>query len=79
MPKAISVRLDDQAFRALRRLEAAGRSRSEAIRHALVLAAERQYDFDELRAEAAALEADEVDRAEMLEIATLMENLSAPG
>ena len=48
MTRAISVRLDDEAQRALRALEAA------------------------------ALEADEADRHEMLAVAGLMESLRAP-
>jgi metal-responsive CopG/Arc/MetJ family transcriptional regulator len=76
---AISVRLDDRAFRALRMLEAAGMSRSEAIRRALVDAAERLRRRHELAAEAAALEADADDRQEMLDVAAMMESLRAPG
>jgi len=79
MVQAISVRLDDAAERALRRLEATGLSRSEAIRSALVMAAERLRDRESLAAEAAALEADEADRQEMAEVAALMESLRAPG
>jgi len=79
MVQAISVRLDDDAERALRRLEATGLSRSEAIRNALVVAAERLRHRESLAAEAAALEADEADRQEMAEVAALMESLRAPG
>lgn len=79
MSHAISVRLDDEAVRALSVLEAAGMSRSEAIRSALVQAASRLRDKQTLAAEVAALEADEVDRAEMLAVAELMESLRAPG
>jgi len=79
MVQAISVRLDDDAERALRRLEATGLSRSEAIRSALVVAAERLRHRESLAAEAAALEADEADRQEMAEVAALMESLRAPG
>jgi Arc/MetJ-type ribon-helix-helix transcriptional regulator len=78
MARAISVRLDDKALRALQQLEAAGLSRSEAIRRALVDSAARLRRADALRAEVAALEADEADRKEMLEVATLMESLRAP-
>jgi Arc/MetJ-type ribon-helix-helix transcriptional regulator len=78
-PRAISVRLDEEAFKALRKLEAAGMSRSDAIRSALIAAAERLRRRDELAAEVAALEADEHDRAEMLEVAALMEMLRAQG
>ncbi len=76
--RAISVRLDDEAFRALARLEATGLSRSEAIRRALVEASDRLRRLDSLAAEREALEADEGDRGEMLEVAAMMEGLRAP-
>jgi Arc/MetJ-type ribon-helix-helix transcriptional regulator len=79
MTQAISVRLDDEAEHALARLEATGLSRSEAIRRALVAAADRLRRRDELAAEVAALEADEADRDEMLAVASLMESLRDPG
>jgi hypothetical protein len=79
MPQAISVRLDDKALRALLALEATGLTRSEAIRVALVQAVGRLHDRRALAAEAAALEADEVDRAEMLAVADLMEQWRAAG
>lgn len=79
MSQAISVRLDEEALRALGRLEATGVSRSEAIRSALVQAAARLGSRQALAAEVAALEADEVDRAEMLAVADLMEQLRAAG
>ena len=77
MSQAISVRLDDEALRALGSLEATGLSRSEAIRTALVQAAHRLRDRRALAEEVAALEADEADRAEMLAVADLMEQLRA--
>ena len=76
--RALSVRLDDEAERALRVLEAAGMSRSEAIRSALVEAAERRGRRSQLATEAAALDADEADRKEMAAVAELMESLRAP-
>ena len=79
MAHAISVRLDDEAARALRALEAAGMSRSEAIRSALIESARRVQRRSELAAEVAALEADDADREEMLAIANLMESLRASG
>lgn len=79
MAKAISVRLDDEAERALRALEAAGLSRSGAIRAALIDSARRLRKRSEVAAEAAALEADEADRGEMLSVAALMESLRASG
>ena len=79
MAKAISVRLDDEALKALKTLEAAGMSRSDAIRAALLAAAGRLRQRQELAAEVAALEADEQDRREMLEVAGFMETLRAAG
>jgi hypothetical protein len=79
MAKAVSVRLDEEAMRALARLEATGVSRSDAIRNALVQAASRLNDRAALAAEVAALEADQEDRAEMLVVADLMESLRATG
>jgi len=79
MVQPISVRLDDEALRALATLEATGLTRSEAIRTALVEAALRLRDREALAAEVAALEGDVDDRAEMLTVADLMERLRAPG
>lgn len=78
MAKAISVRLDDDAERALRTLEASGMTQSEAIRTSLLASAERLRRKKALAAEAAALEADDADRAEMLAVSELMEQLRAP-
>lgn len=78
MARAISVRLDDEAERALRLLEAAGLSRSEAIRSALIDSARWLRQRSELAAEAVALESDDADRQEMLAVAGLMESLRAP-
>jgi len=79
MAQAISVRLDDEAARALRSLEASGLTRSEAIRTALIAQAARQRRSSALAAEVAALEADEQDRSEMLAVTELMEALRAAG
>ncbi len=79
MTQAISVRLDDEALRALGRLEATGLNRSEAIRAALVQAGHRLQDQQVLAEEAAALEADAADLAEMLSVAQTMEQLRAAG
>lgn len=76
--RAISVRLDDEALRALDQLEATGMTRSAAIRAALVEAASRLHDKRALAVEVAALEADDDDRAEMLAVAEIMESLRAP-
>lgn len=77
MASAISVRLDDEALKALAQLEASGMSRSEAIRMALVESANRLRSRKALSEEVAALEADEQDRREMREVASLMESLRA--
>ncbi|MBW4079679.1 MAG: hypothetical protein HIU84_14490 [Acidobacteria bacterium] len=79
MTIAISVRLDDEAQRALAQLEASGLSRSEAIRTALVKSAQQVRRREALRQEMAELEADEGDRQEMLEVAEFMELLRAEG
>lgn len=73
------MRLDDEAVQALRTLEAAGMSRSEAIRSALIGSARRLRRGKELAVEVAALEADTNDRAEMVAVAQLMESLRAQG
>lgn len=73
------MRLDPEALRALSQLEAAGLSRSEAIRRAIIESASRMRRRAALAAEAAALEADEDDRQEMLEVAAFMESMRAPG
>ena len=77
MTRAISVRLDDEARRALAQLETTGLSRSAAIRAALITAAARLRDRQAVAAEVAALEADDTDRAEMRAVANLMEQLRA--
>ena len=79
MARAISVRLDDDAERALRALQASGLSQSDAIRSSLLASAERLRRGRALAAEATALEADEADRGEMSSVAALMESLRAPG
>ncbi len=79
MTKAISVRLDDEAERALRLLESTGLTRSEAIRSSLLSSADRMRRRRQLAAEVAALEADDNDRSEMLAVASLMESMRAAG
>lgn len=79
MAHAVSVRLDDEVQRALNKLQASGMSRSEAIRKAILDAAASLRRKEALRAEMVALDADERDRQEMLEVASLMESLRAPG
>lgn len=77
MARAISVRLDDEADKALRTLESTGLTQSEAIRTALLGEVRHRRRSQELAAEVAALEADETDRDEMLAVADLMEALRA--
>jgi predicted transcriptional regulator len=79
MSSAISVRLDPEAMRALAQLESTGLSRSEAIRRAIFDSADRLRRRATLAAEVAALEADEEDRREMLEVAGFMESMRAAG
>jgi Arc/MetJ-type ribon-helix-helix transcriptional regulator len=79
MSSAISVRLDPEALRALAQLESTGLSRSEAIRKAILDSAGRLRSRAALAAEVAALEADENDRREMLEVADFMESMRATG
>ena len=79
MASAISVRLDPEALRALALLEATGLSRSEAIRRAILDSAAQLQRKSVLAAELAALEADEDDRHEMLDVAAFMESMRAAG
>jgi len=74
---AISVRLDEEALRALRQLEAGGLTQSEAIRSSLMHEAARMRARQALAAEVVALEADEADQAEMRAVASLMEQFRA--
>ena len=62
---------------ALRVLHACGMSTSDAIRSSVIESARRVRRSETLAREVAELEADEVDRAEMLEVAGLMESLRA--
>jgi hypothetical protein len=73
----LSVRLDDDAQRAL--AEPTGLSRSEAVRRGLVAAALRLRDRQRLIDEVAELATDEADRIEAAEVAAMMEDLRAPG
>ena len=79
MTSAISVRLDAETLRALAQLEATGLSRSEAIRQAIIDSAARLQRRAVLAEEVAALEADEDDQREMLEVAAVMEIMRAAG
>ena len=77
MTSAISVRLDAETLQALAQLEATGLSRSEAIRRAILDSAARLQRRSALAAEVAALEADEDDKRELLEVAAIMEIMRA--
>ena len=79
MTSAVSVRLDDEVQRALHTLEASGMSRSEAIRKSILDAATALRRKEAIRAEVAALGADEDDLKEMHEVASFMESLRAQG
>jgi predicted transcriptional regulator len=79
MSRAISVRLDPEALRALAQLESTGLSRSDAIRKAILDSASQLRRRAAVAAEVAALEADEDDRREMLEVASYMESMRAAG
>ena len=72
--RAISVRLDERAQRALDELVASGLSQSEAIRSALVETAGRLRD-EGLLEEARRVAADPDDRAEAAAVLTFMEEL----
>jgi len=77
--KSVSFRLDAESQRYLRTLEAAGLTRSEAIREALRAAAERLKRRELVRREAELIAADQQDRQEMQEVAAFMESLRAEG
>ena len=79
MSSALSVRIDEEVQRALAILEAAGLTRSEAVRKSILEAAHALQRKEMLREEVATLDGDEADRAEMLEVAGLMESLGAEG
>ncbi len=78
MERAISVRLDDEAQRALDALTASGRRQSDVIREALVELA-RKRDRASLAVEVERLRADPEDRAEKARISKLMDALRAEG
>lgn len=59
------------------RFEQERRFTTETIRRAIIDSASQLQRRARLAAEAAALEADEVDRREMLEVAALMESVPA--
>jgi Arc/MetJ-type ribon-helix-helix transcriptional regulator len=73
--RAISLRLDEEATRALELLMRDGKSRSEAIREAVVDTARRRL-YEIAAADAARVGADEGDRREVAAVQALMEELS---
>jgi Arc/MetJ-type ribon-helix-helix transcriptional regulator len=75
--KAISVRLDAEAQRALAKLTAGGASQSEAIRQAL-LVAEREAWLAQARADAKRLANDPENLKLIAEIQAEMEDLNEP-
>jgi Arc/MetJ-type ribon-helix-helix transcriptional regulator len=75
--KAISVRLDAEAQRALERLMEPGVSQSEAIRRALIDAA-RERRLEQVRADAERVGNDPADRAVIAEIREYMDELAPP-
>jgi hypothetical protein len=76
MPQTITFRPDEDAQRALAVLTADGTSVSAAVRTALIESA-RWHVEQRLREEAAALAADETDRAEAAQLLRAMETLRA--
>jgi hypothetical protein len=76
MAETITFRPDEDARRALAVLTHDGTSVSTAVRAALIEAA-RTVLQDRLRAEAAALAADDADRAEAVQVLRDMETLRA--
>lgn len=68
MSKIVSIELDTDTRRALIKLQQMGLSQSDAIRMAIQDAASALHEPKKLAAEMAALEADPVDRAEMLAV-----------
>ena len=75
--KAISVRLDADAQRALAQLTARGGSQSQAIRDALIESARAAW-MEQARADAKRIGNDPVDRAAIAEIHTFFDELAPP-
>ncbi len=76
MPQTITFRPDEEATKALALLTRDGTPTSAAVRSALIEAA-RHRAGDLLRAEAAALAADPVDRAEAAQVLKDLDTLRA--
>ena len=75
----VSIRLDAESQHHLRSLEATGLSRSEAVREALRVAAERLWRREVVHREAALVADDQQDRREMQGIAAFMESRRIEG
>jgi Arc/MetJ-type ribon-helix-helix transcriptional regulator len=75
--KAISVRLDDESQRALRRLMERGLSQSEAIRRALIDSVSSAW-LEQARADAERIANDPSDRAEIAAVRAFMDELAPP-
>ncbi len=75
MARSLHVRLDDDSERSLGLLRSSGLTDSAAVRLALVESGERRVPRSALAREAAALAADETDRAEMADVRELMDSL----
>ncbi len=76
--RAISLRLDEEAARAVQFLMRNGESRSQAIRTAL-LGEARRRKLESAAADAARVAADPNDRREIAEVQALMEALRGEG
>jgi hypothetical protein len=76
--KAISVRLDEEALRALARLTKPGVSQSQAMRQALIEAARAAW-FEQAEADAKRIGNDPADRAVIAEIHAFFDELTPPG
>jgi Arc/MetJ-type ribon-helix-helix transcriptional regulator len=75
--KTISVRLDDESQRALRRLMERGLSQSEAIRRALIDSASSAW-LEQARADAERIANDPSDRAEIAAVRAFIDELAPP-
>lgn len=76
MPRSIHVRLDEQSAAALQFLRDDGMTDSDAVRQALLEAAERRSTRSAIRSDVVRLASDPVDRAEMQAIRERMEALA---
>jgi Arc/MetJ-type ribon-helix-helix transcriptional regulator len=75
--KAISVRLDEEAQRALARLTTAGVSQSQAIRQALIDSARAAW-IAQAQADAKRIGSDPIDRAAIAETHAFFDEFAPP-